>query len=126
MSEIKTRNEWEKIVHSFKKSGLSATQWCKDHNLSYHAFMYWHYKMYGRVTNRAKPNKKSKESNTEWLAVKSSSTNIDSSAVTTVKPIQPITTQAIKVSVGKADITVNSGFDKVLFQDVVKVLTDLC
>ncbi|WP_443083840.1 IS66 family insertion sequence element accessory protein TnpA, partial [Vallitalea sp.] len=39
MSDIKTDKEWKEIISLFKKSGLTATQWCKDQNLSYHAFM---------------------------------------------------------------------------------------
>lgn len=126
MSEIKSSTEWEKILQSFKKSGLTATQWCKEQNLSYHAFMYWHYKIYGRVTNRAKPNKKSKEKNTKWLAVETNPSNINKSSIALNQPDKTITSQGIKVSVGKVDIMVNTGFDKTLLQDVVKVLSSLC
>lgn len=124
MSEIKSSNEWKKIVDSFKKSGLTATQWCKDQNLSYHAFMYWHYKISGRVTNRAKPSRKNKE--TKWLAVETNSSNTKNSSIDINQSDKTITPQNIKISVGKADITINTGFDKALLHDIVKVLSALC
>lgn len=124
MSEIKSSNEWEKIVHSFKESGLTATQWCKDQKLSYHAFMYWHYKISGRVTNRAKPSKKRQE--TKWVTVDTNSSNDNTSSIDIKHSAKTISPQGIKISVGKANITVNTGFDKTLLQDIVKALAGLC
>ncbi|SHK60651.1 IS66 family insertion sequence element accessory protein TnpA [Paramaledivibacter caminithermalis] len=43
---------WEKRIKEYKDSGLSGAQWCRENNLSYHAFKYWHYKISDKLRNK--------------------------------------------------------------------------
>ncbi len=36
---------WEAHVKAFTKSGLSRAEYCRQHNLSYHAMIYWQRKL---------------------------------------------------------------------------------
>ena len=35
------RHFWEQHVTQFKNSGLSKAQYCREHQLTYHQFVYW-------------------------------------------------------------------------------------
>ncbi|MCT4688902.1 hypothetical protein, partial [Vallitalea sp.] len=54
----------------------------------------------------------SKETNTKWLAVETNTSNTKNSFIDTNQSAKTIIPQGIKVSIGKADITINTGFDK--------------
>ncbi|SHK56322.1 IS66 family insertion sequence element accessory protein TnpA, partial [Paramaledivibacter caminithermalis] len=43
---------WEKRIKEYKDIGLSGTQWCRENNLSYHPFKYWHYKISDKLRNK--------------------------------------------------------------------------
>ena len=36
-----TRNQWQAHIRILEKSGLSRAEYCRQHNLSYHALTYW-------------------------------------------------------------------------------------
>lgn len=43
---VNNRHQWLAHVEAQKKSGLNRTEYCKQHNLSYHAMTYWTHKGY--------------------------------------------------------------------------------
>jgi len=44
----KTLNQrrWQAHVQAFRRSGLSRAEYCRQHNLSYHALTYWQRKLF--------------------------------------------------------------------------------
>ena len=36
-----TKPNWRQLIDQWQQSGLSGSQFCTDHNLVYHQFMYW-------------------------------------------------------------------------------------
>ena len=38
------KNLWKHHIESWKKSGLSQAEYCRQHNLSHHQLRYWHQK----------------------------------------------------------------------------------
>ncbi len=47
----RNRRRWEAHLKAAAKSGLSRAEYCRRHNLSYHAMGYWH-KRLSRYMNR--------------------------------------------------------------------------
>jgi hypothetical protein len=39
---------WSRRIQEWKSSQSSIAQWCRDHNLSYHQFLYWKSRFYGQ------------------------------------------------------------------------------
>lgn len=48
-SKEENRNYWQSHIISHKSSGISRVEYCRQHNLSYHAMTYWHKKISGKV-----------------------------------------------------------------------------
>lgn len=44
---------WQQQVEAWRGSGLSQNQFCKNHELSYHRFVYWRRKLAGSVHSRS-------------------------------------------------------------------------
>jgi hypothetical protein len=40
--QARNRRHWEAHLRAAEKSGLSRAEYCRRHNLSYHAMTYWH------------------------------------------------------------------------------------
>jgi hypothetical protein len=36
-----TKPDWRQLIDQWQQSGLSGSQFCTEHNLVYHQFMYW-------------------------------------------------------------------------------------
>ena len=51
--------DWQHHVDAFNQSGLSKDQYCRDHDIIYHLFMYWSAKLCGAVPDTAAPQKAS-------------------------------------------------------------------
>lgn len=45
--QLRSRRHWQAHVRAMKQSGLSRAEYCRQHNLSYHALNYWHRKLSG-------------------------------------------------------------------------------
>jgi len=43
--QARNRRRWEAHLTAAAKSGLSRAEYCRQHNLSYHAMGYWHKKL---------------------------------------------------------------------------------
>ena len=43
--QIRNRRRWQAHLNAAEKSGLSRSEYCRRHNLSYHAMSYWHKKL---------------------------------------------------------------------------------
>jgi len=39
------QQHWQKHIDDWQSSGLSRARYCRDHELSYHVFNYWHAKL---------------------------------------------------------------------------------
>lgn len=39
------REQWQQQMERWRESGLSGLKYCKQHNLSYHRFIYWRSKL---------------------------------------------------------------------------------
>ena len=50
-NQAKHRRRWQAHVNALAKSGLSRAEYCRQHNLSYHAMNYWQRKL-SRSNNR--------------------------------------------------------------------------
>jgi len=50
----RTRNPhyWKAHVNAFEKSGLSRAEYCRQHELSYHALIYWQRKLSTRQNSK--------------------------------------------------------------------------
>ena len=40
-NQAKRQRRWQAHVNALEKSGLNRTEYCSQHNLSYHALTYW-------------------------------------------------------------------------------------
>ena len=40
-ASLEKRRAWEERIRLQKESGLSVERWCRDHQVSYHGFIYW-------------------------------------------------------------------------------------
>jgi len=50
-NQAKHQRRWQAHVNALEKSGLNRTEYCKQHNLSYHALTYWKQKL-SRPSNK--------------------------------------------------------------------------
>ena len=48
---IHNQRHWQAHVKALGKSGLNRTEYCRQHNLSYHAMAYWHRKLSSQNNN---------------------------------------------------------------------------
>jgi hypothetical protein len=46
--QVRNRRRWQAHLNAAEKSGLSRAEYCRQHNLSYHALGYWHRKLFSR------------------------------------------------------------------------------
>ena len=44
-NQAKHQRRWQAHVNALEKSGLNRTEYCKQHNLSYHTLTYWKQKL---------------------------------------------------------------------------------
>ena len=47
-----TEADWQKEIEEQRSSGLSMSQWCKQHNFRIHQFYYWHEKLYKQLDRK--------------------------------------------------------------------------
>lgn len=66
---------WKSRIAQYRDSGLSAKEWCKKYQVSYHAIKYWITKLNKKSTN------KSKGSEPVFVAVSSKTVNTKSPIV---------------------------------------------
>jgi len=43
--QLRNKRHWQAHVKALHQSGLSRAEYCRQHNLSYHALTYWHRKI---------------------------------------------------------------------------------
>ena len=102
-SEIEKLNViWEKRIADYKQSGLSMKNFCDKHNLNLYQFKYWSQKF--RHLN----------SNPNWVTV-----NIN-------EDVPRKENQPLYLEIGPCQIKIIPGFDKNLFQELIKALIELC
>lgn len=53
VSSEQVTTDWQHHVDTFNQSGLSKAQYCRDHDLTYHLFIYWSTKLSGTVPDTA-------------------------------------------------------------------------
>ena len=101
--EDKERDFWIKKTESYRNSGLSAIQWCKEEGIAVHKLRY-------RITKLNKE-KQDKSTKTKW-------TTVIAKDIIEEKSASPL-----KVIIGKSTIEISSGFDPDTFESVVKILS---
>lgn len=99
----KEREFWIERIETYKSSGLTATQWCKEEGMAVHKLRY-------RITQFNKE-KQDKSTKTKWTTVIAKDIIEEKSA------------SLLKVIIGKSIIEISSGFDPDTFESVVKILS---
>ena len=51
-NQVRKRRRWQAHLNAVAKSGLSRSEYCRQHNLFYHAMGYWHRAFSGEKANR--------------------------------------------------------------------------
>jgi len=51
-NQVRHRRRWQAHVNALAKSGLSRAEYCRQHNLSYHALTYWKQKLSRPSSNK--------------------------------------------------------------------------
>ena len=51
-NQAKHQRRWQAHVNALEKSGLNRTEYCRQHNLSYHALTYWKHKLSRPSSNK--------------------------------------------------------------------------
>lgn len=51
-NQAKRQRRWQAHVNALEKSGLNRTEYCSQHNLSYHALTYWKRKLSRPSSNK--------------------------------------------------------------------------
>lgn len=100
--EDKERDFWIKKIESYRNSGLSAIQWCKEEGIAVHKLRY-------RITKLNKENE-NQPAEVKWTSV-------------IPKNIIEKSTSPLKVIIGKSIIEISPGFDPDTFESVVKILS---
>lgn len=106
MKNPENRKEWEKTIASYRSSGQTASRWCSENDVGYHALKYW-IKKIKKETAIASPEP-------TWVDIDTSS--IKKSVVET----------SIMIRIGHASIELKSGFNANLLTQVVQTLSSLC
>lgn len=101
-----SREEWEKIIEEFSKSGKSQAQWCRDNNLTFKVFNYWYRKLKGS----SKTASKKSENPINWMPVK----------------LETPPSSKLNIKIGKAVIEIDNGYDENLLLSVIKTLGTIC
>ncbi|MGB4440474.1 MAG: hypothetical protein WBJ13_14920 [Sedimentibacter sp.] len=107
MTKDERRSLWSEKINNYRSSNMTAIDWCNKNNVSIHSLKSW-------ITKLNKEQNPPKSNETEWLAVDlAKSNNITS-------------TSSIIIKIGSCSVEVTKDFDKLVFTDVVQVLTSLC
>jgi len=108
MTHTERRQQWKAGIEAYKASGLSAREFCRQHNITTRQLYYW----------LRKETLKEQTGNTvQWLPV-----SLSSKEDTSLSDFLTVLT----VKVGPAVIEVREGFNEELLLQVVKVLSALC
>ncbi len=105
MTHKERRQQWKVKIEAYRASGLSAKEFCKQHNIKVRQLYYW---------LRKETLKEEAGSTVQWLPV-----NLSGQEDTSLSDF-------LTVKVGPAVIEVRQGFNEKLLLDVVKVLSTLC
>jgi hypothetical protein len=123
-SNTKQTKYWEEKVNEYKKSGIGISQskWCKENNLSLRSFNYWYCK-FKKIDKENKENDancskkdEDEDNQTKWIPIIIQEKDEDENK----------NKVGIVISIGKAKIEINKGFDAQSLYEVVKVVNLLC
>ena len=114
MSKEAVQEQWRKRLAQFSASGLTQTQWCREHGLPVHQLTYWRSRLEARAG--AAPKLNGNGHGTSWYGVRLVDAAADSAAA------QSSQRATLTVRAGGASIEVGRGFDAVLLRAVVQAL----
>jgi|BioPla2DNA2_1021312.scaffolds.fasta_scaffold186599_2 hypothetical protein len=100
------KTDWREKVSECRASGLSATDWCKEHGIKYSLYVNW--------ATRYNREKRSPEPQPQWAEV------------TSYKYDERQDTQEIKLQCGKWTIAVSNGVNPALLLEVLKAVNVVC
>lgn len=107
MTKDERRCLWSEKINKYRSSNMTAIDWCNENNVSVHSLKNW-------ITKLNKEPNPTESNKTEWISVDLTKSNNVTS------------TSSIIIKIGSCSIEVNKDFDKLVFTDVVQVLTSLC
>lgn len=107
------RKLWTERINDYRISGLTAVKWAEDRQIAVHKLRYYINKF----------NNENKEKFKDEPAIKGSVT-AKWAPVALEKPIvEEKPKDALKITIGKATIEVDPGFDEDTFQSVIRILS---
>jgi hypothetical protein len=109
MTKTGLKEQWVKRVKEYKASNMSISGWCRANNIKPSTFRYWLDKEKAIDAMQKEPEA------TKWLPVE----------IENDKP-ENTTEEILIVKIGSAAIEVREGFNKRLFQEIIKILLASC
>lgn len=105
MTKKEKRIEWKAKFDSWKRSGLSVAEWCREEGIKDHQMYYWiqRFKDDSLVTEAPQ--------SVQWLTVDMQN-----------EPIGSFTDESVFIHLGQLSIEVRPGANMALLSDVVQVL----
>lgn len=103
MKDLALAKLWEQRLSEYDCSGKTVSNWCKEHSLTKSQFYYWKNKLNIEILKKEP-------------AIKCLPVDIKDS------PNIITETDCISVHYGKLKLEIKKGFDKKLFQEIVKAL----
>lgn len=71
ITEAKARNaHWQHQIDQWQTSGLSGTDYCRQHALTYHCFIYWRRKLANAMTERSDETEADGQAPSAFVAVR--------------------------------------------------------
>ena len=122
MENPELQEKWQEIIAAYRKSGLSAVEWCEITGCTIGRLKYW-------ITKFNKAKQQPFEEHHLPLAV---NPNDDFGVIRTkwteaeLVDEDPPQSTAISIHVGAARIEVTSGFDHALLADVLRIAVGSC
>lgn len=106
------RKLWTERINDYRSSGLTAVKWAEDRGVAVHKLRYYINKF--NKENKEKSNDESVKGsgNTKWASLALENPIVEE------KSKNPL-----KITIGKATIVVNPGFNEDTFQSVIRILS---
>lgn len=127
-----TRVEWEQLISEYEQSNEERYAFCQKRGIPKTRFDYWFSRLNSNSKSKRNSNKASIYNDNfqnngpdiiapGWVEVKVKDSGCESQS-------EKVSGKSnfLVIKVGKAEINVTSGYDKLLLADVVKVLGELC
>ncbi|QSQ08857.1 hypothetical protein H0A61_01202 [Koleobacter methoxysyntrophicus] len=109
MTKTGLKEQWEKRIKQYKASNTSISAWCRANNIKPSTFRYWLDKEKAVDIMQKEPEA------AKWLPVEIDNDKSENTAE-----------EILIVKIGSAAIEVREGFNKKLFQEIIRILAASC